>query len=440
MKYYKEIIMEKYSSIQDAIEKKKGKFLLRGWIKRKRAMKDNIFIILRDSSNTLQCVISKSKVSDLEWENAEKALIESSISIFGNLKKDERAPNGVEMQAEKFEVVSFADDFPIQKDLSESFLLDVRHLWLRSSKMVNAMKMRSTLFHSFHEFMRQHGYYEIHNPSFVSGAVEGGATLFEVPYFGDKVYLTQSGQFYNEAYITALEKVYTIAPSFRAEKSRTRRHVTEYWHAEWETAWQNLEGLMDFTEDLVKNLCKSVLEKHEDELKFFKRKPEVLEKVVKAKKFERFTYDEIFDIARKKFTYLKWGDDLGEKEEREITKDYDVPIFITHFPAKLKPFYHRPDPENPDVVLCCDLLAPEGYGEIVGAGERCWDLNELERRLIAEGLKPETYEWYFDLRRYGSVPHSGAGLGMARTLTWIANLPHIRDAIGFPRTMNRFYP
>ncbi|MDO8627645.1 MAG: asparagine--tRNA ligase [Candidatus Diapherotrites archaeon] len=428
-----------FSKVSNVFAKKSGIFLLRGWVKRKREGKENAFVLFRDSSGEIQCVFDKAKLSKKELEDFSKTQIEASVFIEGEAHEDERSPNGVELKVTKFTVIDFGQEFPIQKDLSEDFLLDVRHLWLRSTKMTNALKAKSILFKAFRDFMQKEGYNEVHCPSFVSGAVEGGSTLFEVPYFGKKVYLTQSSQFYLEAFITSLEKVYTIAPSFRAEPSRTRRHVTEFQHAEWETAWEGLPELLDFHERMLKFVCNEMVNNASDLMKYFGRDPRVIETVVNSK-FERFKYDEVFTIAQKKFPELKWGDDLGEKEEREITKDYSVPIMVTHYPATLKPFYHRPDPTNPKVVLCCDVLAPEGYGEIVGSGERCKSMDELIARMKAENLKPEAYGWYMDLRKYGSVPHSGAGLGLERLLTWIMGMEHIRDVIAFPRTMNRFYP
>ena len=429
-----------FASIQEVLSKGQGAFNIRGWIKRKREQKNNIFLIVRDGTNFIQCVLEKEKVSEKEFSDAQKANIESSIELQGTASKDERAPNGVEIKASKFNVVSFGEEFPIQKDFSETFLLDVRHLWLRSEKMTRSMKVKSSLFKAYHDFFRGEGYIETQGPSFVSGAVEGGSTLFEVPYFGNKVYLSQSAQFYNEVYIFALEKIYTLAPSFRAEKSRTRRHVTEFWHAEWETAWQDLHGLMEQEERMIKSICSDLLEKHIDDMKYFNRDPKKIEAVIDTK-FEKFTYDQVFEVAQKKFPELKWGDDLEEHHEREITKDFEVPIFVHNYPAKLKPFYHRPDPKDKGrTVLCVDMLAPEGYGEIIGSGERCFELNELIQRMKAEKLDTAAYQWYIDLRKYGSVPHAGGGLGLERLMTWIFNLEHIRDAIGFPRTINRYYP
>ncbi|MBN2127335.1 MAG: asparagine--tRNA ligase [Candidatus Diapherotrites archaeon] len=432
---------DKFSSTEKVLDKKKGVFSVRGWIKRKRDLKEQIFILLRDGFGEIQCIIEEKKLKNKkQFIDIQKALVESTVIISGTVEADSRAPGGAELKADSVEVISFSEEFPIQRDLSEEFLLEVRHLWLRSKKLSTALKVNATLFKSFRDFMDKSKYVEVQGPEFVSGAVEGGATLFEVPYFGKKVFLSQSNQFYLETFLTGFERVYSIQPSFRAEKSRTRRHLTEFWHAEAEASWMQLNELMKFEEDMIKHMAEFVLEKHPEELKFLGRNPKDLETVVESK-FERFSYDEVFNIAQKKFKHLKWGDDLGEKEEREITKDFKVPIIVHHYPGKLKPFYHRPNPEdNGKTVLCTDVLAPEGYGEIIGGGERCWELKEILSRMEAEKINPEPYKWYVDLRRYSAHPHSGFGLGLSRTLTWLCKLEHIRDVIPYPRTMNRYYP
>lgn len=426
--------------IKDILKKDTASAEVWGWIKRKRDFKGTLIWLLRDGSGEMQAVLSSEAIEDkASYESARKALTESSIKVWGDIKKDERAPGGKELQVTKVEVLHAGDEFPIGKDLSEEFLLDVRHLWVRSAKMQHGLKASAIVFEGFHDFCKKEGYLEVQCPMFVSGAVEGGSELFEVDYFGKKAFLTQSSQFYLEVYAHALEKVYTVAPSFRAEPSRTRRHLTEFWHAEWETAFSSLEELMDWEERMIKHVAKYVLEHGQDQLKYFGRKPEDLEKVVKSK-FKRFTYDEAFAVAQKKFPELKWGDDLGEAHEREITKDFDVPILVHHYPTVLKPFYHRPDPSKPDAVLCVDMLAPEGYGEIIGSGERCWKYDELITRMKKAGLKEKDYQWYVDLRKYGSVPHTGGGLGLSRLTMWLFKMEHIRDTVGFPRTMTRIAP
>lgn len=411
-----------------------------GWIKRKRDFKGTLIWLLRDGSGEMQCVLSSEAIADTKsYDAARKALMESSVKVTGHVKKDERAPGGKELQVTKVEILHAGGEFPIGKDLSEEFLLDVRHLWLRSAKMQQGLKASAIVFEAFHDFCKKEGYLEVQCPTFVSGAVEGGSELFEVDYFGKKAYLTQSSQFYLEVYAHALEKVYTVAPSFRAEPSRTRRHLTEFWHAEWETAFSSLDELMDWEERMIKHIAQYVLKHAPAQLAYFGRKPEELEKVVKSK-FKRFTYDEVFAIAQKKFPELKWGDDLQEAHEREITKDYDVPILVHHYPTVLKPFYHRPDPARKETVLCVDMLAPEGYGEIIGSGERCWKYEELSQRMKEAKLKEKDYQWYVDLRKYGSVPHTGGGLGLSRLTVWLFKMEHIRDAVGFPRTMTRIAP
>ena len=413
---------------------------LQGWIKRKRDFKGTLIWLMRDGSGEMQVVLEEKNIPDkTAFDAARKALMESSVKVSGALKEDPRAPGGKELHASKVEIIHAGEEFPIGRDLSEEFLLDVRHLWLRSGKMQQGLRASAAVFDAFHTWCKSQGYLEVPCPMFVSGAVEGGNELFEVPYFGKTVNLTQSSQFYLEAYAMALEKVYTVAPSFRAEPSRTRRHLTEFWHAEWETAFSGLDDLLDFNENMIKSMAKHILEKVPDVLKATGRNPKDLEKVVTTK-FERFTYDEVFEVAQRKFPELKWGDDLQESHEREITKDFDVPILVHHYPTQLKPFYHRPDPKRPETVLCCDVLAPEGYGEIIGSGERSWDVEELTSRMRAQGLKPEDFGWYVDLRKYGSVPHTGGGLGLSRLTTWLFKMEHIREVVGFPRTMNRVAP
>ncbi len=429
-----------FAKIEEAIQKASGRVALRGWVKRKREHKEKIFILLRDETAELQCVADSSKLDKKIWDECDKATIESSVELSGSLKKDERAPYGVELTIERFKIVGLAEKFPIQKDFSTSFLMDVRHLWLRSARMRDALKVRATVFEAFREFMKKElNAIEVQGPMFVSGMVEGGSTLFEVPYFGKKVYLTQSSQFYLEALIFSLGNVFTIAPSFRAEKSKTTRHLTEFWHAEAEFPWIGLDELLDIEENMIKYMVRKVLEENEKQLIALGRDPKTLEPSV-YKKYERLRYEDVLKIAQKKFPHLKSGSDLGEKEEREITRNKKTPVIVTHYPRSLKPFYHRPDPKDPRYVLCADVLAPEGYGEIIGSGERTWLTEELLRQMKEDGLDPAPYRWYIDLRRYGSVPHAGFGLGLDRFTAWVIKAPHIRDAIPFPRTINRYYP
>ncbi len=427
------------SKISQILKKGKGSFKTRGWFKRKRELKNKIFFILFDETSELQCVVDRDKALKDLIKDAEKVTIQSSVELEGQLKKDERAPDGFELQIKKMHIVGLAQDFPIGKDLSTEFLMDVRHLWLRSAKMRDALKVRATVFDSFRKFMEKENVVETQGAMFVSGSVEGGSTLFEVPYFGKKAFLTQSSQFYLEVLMHSLGKVYTIAPSFRAEKSKTRRHLTEFWHAEVELPWAHLEDIIDFEERMIKFMVKTVVEKNSKELKALGRNTEDLMPTIEQK-FHRKKYKDVVKDAMKKFSYLKHGSDLGEKEEREITKSLKKPLIITHYPDSLKPFYHRRNPDNPKEILCNDILAPEGFGEIIGSGERVWNEKKLVEQIKKDKLNPEDYQWYVDLRKFGSVPRAGFGMGLDRFTAWIVNAEHIRDVIPLPRTMNRIAP
>ena len=408
---------------------------LAGWVQRKSELGGIVFIRMRDATGSVQVVLREENLSEQELIDARGAGIEASIIVEGSLRRDPRAPGGLEVIASKFILVGNSKDFPIKPGVSEEFLLDNRHLQIRTTKMRNALMIRMEVMRATEEWFIKNGFVRVEAPTFVGAAVEGGATLFEVPYFGKKAYLTQSSQFYLEAAIFSFENVYTIQPSFRAEKSRTRRHLTEFWHAEAEMAWADLNGMMDVVESLVKYIVEKVVERASDKLEALGRKIEAIEG-----RFPRITYDEALELAKRKGAEIEWGEDFGTEVERLISLEFDLPVFVTHYPKKAKAFYHKQDPKRPEVVLCADLLAPEGIGEIVGGGQRIESEDELISRIVEEGLDPEDYKWYLDLRRYGSVPHSGFGLGIERTIRWIAGLPHIRDAIPFPRTPVRLYP
>ena len=410
---------------------------IRGWVYRHRAYKDKVFIVVRDSTGIIQVVVPAERKE--AFSKAESANIESAVEAEGFVKSDRRAPGGKEIRATRFEVLSQAEVFPITETASREFLLNIRHLWIRSRKMTAIFKVRSTVFGAIHEYFRSNGYYEVQCPMFITAAVEGGATLFEVPYMEKrKAYLTQSSQFYLEALIYSLEKVYTIAPSFRAEKSRTRRHLTEFWHAEAELAWAHLKDVLRVEEELVSYVVRKVLEKNTEELKLLGRDTSILENVEPP--FPRITYDEAVEIVRSKGLPMEWGEDFGADEESVLTREFDKPFFVYGYPVSTKAFYHKNDPSNPKVTLSADLLAPEGYGEIIGGGERIEDKDKLIEKIKAFGLNPADYEWYIDLRRYGSVPHAGFGLGVDRLVMWICGLDSIVDAIPFPRTIRRLYP
>jgi len=430
----------KFISIKEAMKKGKGKVSIRGWVYRERKSNKFIFFVVRDASDIIQCIIKRDKVSKKLWDAAEKALIETSLKVTGRIKEDKRAPTGYELEVEDLEVFHYAEPFPMAKDQSPEFLLDMRHLWIRSRKLTAVLKIRSTVFGAIHEYFRNLGYYEFQSPSITTQAAEGGSTLFKVDYFGKEAYLTQTWQLYAEAAIFALEKIYTVAPSFRAEKSKTSRHLTEYWHAEVEAAWLDFEGLQDLAEGLFKHIIKKVLKENKEELKILKRDIKKLEPTVK-KKFTRMTYDDALKILKdKKDMNIQWGKDLRTIEEDKLSELYDTPIIVTRYPKEVKAFYMKEDPKNPKVVLGFDIIGPEGYGELVGASQREVDIKELERKLKAEGEDPSSYGWFMDTRKYGSVPHAGFGMGVERVIAWICGLDNIKDAIPFPRTMTRINP
>ena len=427
-------------TIQEALDKGKGKISIRGWVYRERKQKDMVFLVIRDATNIIQSVVKKDNIDEKTWTDVNQLLIESSLKLSGTIHEDKRAPTGYEIQVEELEVVDFAEVFPITKDQSFEYLLDKRHLWVRSRRQTSILKIRSTVFGAIHEYFRKSKFFEHHSPNFTPNACEGGSTLFKVNYFGQDIYLTQSWQLYAEAVVFALEKIYCIAPSFRAEKSKTSRHLTEYWHAETEVTWINLEELMDLAEGLIKHIVKKVLEENQEELKILERDPKKLEPTLK-KKFPRITYTESLEILeKKKDMKVKWGKDLRTIEEEKLVELYDVPVFVTHYPKEIKAFYMLEDKKNQKVVECFDCLAPEANGEIIGGSLREIEEQKLIERLKKQGEKTENYEWYLDLRKYGSVPHGGFGMGVERIIKWVCGLDNIKDAIAFPRTMYRFTP
>jgi len=418
----------------------KGKVAVRGWLYRERGSNNLKFIVLRDSTDIIQCVLAKEKL-EKQWPEIDKLLIESSVEIEGEVKEDKRAPTGYEIDVDKITIVQAAEPFPIQKDQSAEFLADNRHLWLRSRKMTSILKIRSTVFGAIDEYFRGEGFYEYHSPIFQAVQCEGGSTLFNVDYFGKKgVFLAQTWQLYAEPAIFALEKIYTIAPSFRAEASKTSRHLTEYWHAEMEVAWAEFDDIISYGEGVIKHVVKKVLEKNQDELKILGRDIKKLEPTV-HKKFPRTTYDDMLKLLKEKHKLdIPWGKDLRTIEEDYISEEYDTPVCVTRYPKEVKAFYMKEDPKNPDVVLGVDFIAPEHYGEIIGGSERESDPEKITKRLIEMGEKPEQYSFYLDTRKYGSVPHGGFGMGVERLISWICGLDNIKDAIPFPRTMIRWKP
>ncbi|MBI5225947.1 asparagine--tRNA ligase [Candidatus Micrarchaeota archaeon] len=409
---------------------------IRGWIYRTRQQGKLNFVVVRDASGVIQCAVKKGVVSDDHFEGATKALIESAVIVEGTVKKDARAHGGYELVASAFDVLHFSEIFPISKDQSTEFLLDVRHLWLRSRELTAVMRIKANVLAAIRDFCKQEGYFETTPPILTTSAAEGGSTLFELDYFGKKAFLSQSAQLHLEALIFSLEKVYAITPSFRAEKSRTNKHLTEYWHFEGEAAHVDNEGIMQFEERLLEYVCHRIAKENTKELAELGRDAKELAAVTAP--FERVPYAEAIKRLQKKGVKIKDGDDFGADEEKLLTDDKTQPIFITHFPASMKPFYMK---ENPDgTANNHDLLAPKGFGELIGGSERETDLKTIEAKLEKAGEKLENYAWYLDLRRYGSVQHSGYGLGVERLVRWVCGLEHIRDATPFPRVINRAYP
>lgn len=427
-----------FISIQEALDKGKGHVRLRGWAYRERKSNALAFIVLRDRTSIIQCVVKKEKVLPEIWEQAEQVLIESAIELGGTLREDKRAPTGFEVEVDEFKLIHKADRFPIGKDQSEQFLLDKRHLWIRSRELTTVWKVKAQILKACRDFFEKKGYFETTPPIITGSSCEGGSTLFHIDYFGDEAYLSQSAQLYLEAMIFSLEKVWALTPSFRAEPSKTNRHLTEYWHLEGEEAWMDFEQLLDFEAELISAICQHVAKHCKAELKILGRDPADLEKIKPP--FPRITYEEALKILKKDGIDIPWGKDLRTLEEEALMKHYDKPLQVTRYPKEIKAFYMKEDPKDDRVVLCCDVLAPEGFGEIIGSSERETDVNVLIKKLKQAGEKVEHYDWYLDLRKFGSVPHSGFGLGIERVVRWLCKLDSIRDAIPFPRTIKRSTP
>jgi len=426
--------------IEDIPKIQEGEIEIRGWLFNKRSSGKVVFPIIRDGTGYIQGVATLDNFTQEELDSFEKIPIESSIIVIGDLKKEPRAPGGYELMLKKVNVVSYSEEYPIQKkDHSIDFLLERRHLWIRSRKQNAILRIRSEVIKAIRDFLDSKGFVLVDAPILTPSACEGTTTLFSLDYFDlGKAYLSQSGQLYMESACMALGKVYCFGPAFRAEKSKTRRHLTEFWMVESEMAYWDWQDNMNLQEELVSYVVQRVLEKRKRELEILERDTKPLENVVPP--FPRITYREAIEILKNNGLNVEYGDDFGGDEETIISNQFDKPVFIHHYPAKIKPFYMQPDPENPDEVLNNDLLAPEGYGEIIGGSQRIHDLKLLEEKIKEYNLPREAFEWYIDLRRYGSVPHSGFGLGIERTVAWICGLKHVREAIPFPRMIYRIYP
>jgi len=414
---------------------------VRGWMYNRRSSGGIQFLMIRDGTGVMQSTLDRSSVDEETFENVEKLPLESVVELGGVVRVDERAPNGRELHIDDVGGVIEAQlDFPITRQRhGVEFLLDNRHLYVRDPKMQAIFRIRSKFTEAARDWFRENGYTETHSPMFITAACEGGSTLFDVNYLDKEgVYLSQSWQLYAEAMISSLGKIYTIAPSFRAEPSRTRRHLTEYWHMEVEEPWTDLDGILRVGDELVTHIGHTLAREMPRELKFIGRDPGDLLKLETP--FPRITYDEAVETLNRDGVEMLWGDDFGWQQEAPLTEHFDLPFWVVGFPTGIKPFYHMPNPEKPEVTLSADLMAPEGYGEIIGGGQRVHDYDQLLKRIHTDNLDPADYSWYIDLRRWGTVPHSGFGLGVERVLMWMCKLDHIRDTIPFPRDVRRIFP
>jgi len=412
---------------------------IRGWLYNKRTSGKLWFILVRDGTGIIQAVVSKADVDEDSFNVCDILTQESSLTINGIVNPDRRAPGGYEIQTKKIEIIQIAKDYPITpKEHGTTFLMDHRHLWLRSTRQYAILRIRQEIIKACRNFLDEQGFILLDTPIFTPAACEGTTTLFETDYFGSKVYLTQSGQLYNEACAMAFGKVYCFGPTFRAEKSKTRRHLTEFWMIEPEVAFFDLDDNMDLAEDMVIYVVQQVLKNKSKELKTIERDTTSLEKV--SKPFPRITYDEAIKILHDKKVDFQWGNDFGSTDETIISEYFEKPVIIHRYPAEMKAFYMKRDPENEKLSLGCDLFAPEGYGEIIGGGQREENLEIVEKRIKEFNLPRKAFEWYIDLRKYGTVPHSGFGMGIERVVSWICKLSHVRETIPFPRMLYRVTP
>jgi len=425
--------------IKDASKYVGKEVTVKGWLYNKRSSGKINFLLIRDGTGIIQSVAVRSEIPDEEFKLFDKITQESSIIVSGVIGEDSRAPGGYELSLKHIEIVQISEPYPISpKEHGVSFLMNKRHLWLRSKKQHAILKIRAEVINAVRDFFNNEGFILVDTPILTPCACEGTTTLFETEYFGEKAYLTQTGQLYNEATCMAFGKVYCFGPTFRAEKSKTRRHITEFWQVEPEIAYAELKDIMDYAEKVIVYIVERVLEKRKDDLTTIERNIKPLENIKSP--FPKITYSEAVKLINEKGSYFEWGDDFGAPQETLISDSFDKPIHISHFPTKVKPFYMKRAPEDEKLALGVDVLAPEGYGEIVGGGQREENLEILEKRLKEDNLPRKAFEWYLDLRRYGSVPHAGFGLGIERVTTWICGIHHIRESIAFPRLLDSVYP
>lgn len=409
------------------------------WLANKRSSGKIAFLQLRDGTGFIQGVVVKAEVAEEVFATAKNITQESSLYVKGIVRSDERAPSGYELTVTGIDIINEAVDYPITpKEHGTEFLMDHRHLWLRSKRQHAVMKIRNELIRATYEFFNENGFTKVDPPILTGSSAEGTTNLFHTKYFDEDAYLSQSGQLYMEAAAMALGKVFSFGPTFRAEKSKTRRHLIEFWMIEPEMAFVDHEENLKVQEQYVSFMVQSVLKNCQLELNVLGRDTAKLEQVVAP--FPRITYDDAIKFLQENGHEIQWGEDFGAPHETAIAESFDKPVFITHYPAEIKAFYMKPDPNRSDVVLCADMIAPEGYGEIIGGSQRIDDMELLQKRFEEHNLSEEAYKWYMDLRRYGSVPHSGFGLGLERTVAWVCGLEHVRETIPFPRLLNRLYP
>lgn len=429
----------KWVYIEDISNYKDKDVEIRGWVYNKRSSGKVRFLLIRDGTGILQGTIFSPEKDSPLFKKFDTLTQESSIIARGKVREDKRSPGGFELNIEALEIIQIAKDYPITpKTHGVPFLMEHRHLWLRSQKQRAILQIRTELIKAIRNFFDNRGFRLMDTPILTPSACEGTTTLFETEYFDQKAYLSQSGQLYNEATAMAFGKVYCFGPTFRAEKSKTRKHLIEFWMVEPEVAFATLEDITELGEDLIIYIIERILEKNKKELEILERDTIPLEKVKKP--FPRKTYEEILHLIKEKGSKMEWGDDFGSPDEALISEIFDTPVCITHFPAKIKAFYMEPAPERPDLVLGMDVQASEGYGELIGGGQRIHDIDLLEKKIKEHNLPREAFEWYLDLRKYGSVPHSGFGLGVERMLGWICKIKHIRESIPFPRLLYKIYP
>ena len=427
-------------NIADAAQHVNEEVKIGVWLTDKRSSGKIAFLQLRDGTAYFQGVVSKNQVSDEVFELAKKLRQETSFYVTGVIHQDKRSHFGYEIEISNLELVGESADFPITpKEHGIEFLLDHRHLWLRSRRPFAIMKIRDEMTRATYDFFHQEGFVKFDAPILTGTAPEGTTELFSTDYFDNEAFLSQSGQLYEEVGAMAFDKVYSFGPTFRAEKSKTRRHLTEFWMIEPEMAFMHQEESLQIQERYIAFLVQAVLDNCQYELKLLERDPEILKRYTQTP-YPRISYDEAIKLCQKGGINIQWGDDFGAPEETYISDQFDQPVFVLNYPKTIKPFYMKTDPTRDDLYICADLLAPEGYGEIIGGSEREVDYEKLKAEMVRQGLSLTDYDWYLDLRKYGSVPHSGFGLGLERALTWICHLDHLREAIPFPRMINRLRP